>query len=822
MDVAAREIRHATRRLARNPAFSLAAVFTLALAIGANAAIFAVVQRVLLNPLPYPDSDRIVDIDHGALALNVPSGFGMTRGLYYHYSGRARTLDGIALFRAGDLTLTGGGEPERIRVARATTSLGSVLRVAPALGRWFIEAEGVPGAPQVALLSHRLWSRRYGGNPAILGQPVMLGGVATEIVGVMPASFAFPDPRVDTWIAEQASREMGFGTWTYDGIARLRTGATAANAQLELTALLADLTQAFPGDLLARGNADTRLIVSVRTLKEATIGGVERALWILLGSVGLVLLVACANVANLFLVRSDARQREIAVRRALGAGRFGIARYFFAESTILSTAGGVIGLALAWGAVRLLVRFGPPALPRLDEVRLDHIAVAFTFALSLLTAFAFGAIPLCRGGRLAPALPDSGRSSTAGRGRHRARHLLIGVQTALALVLLVSSGLMVRSFQELRAVDPGFDPTSALTFSVGLPERDYPDREAAVAAHYAILDRLSALPGVTAASASTCLPLAGGCSGNTVRVQGRTYPPGTIPPLALFRAVAGGYCEAMGIPLRRGRTLDRGDVDRREPVVVVNEAFARRFFPDEDPIGQRVASNRPSNLEWLTIVGVVSNTPWRALSEQPAPQLYMPMSLAGGPGIPRSSLAGPDISVMSFVVRSATPSLSLLQVVRRAIAATDPNLALAEVRSLQEVLDRASAEMAFTMFLIALAGHVALLLGVIGIYGVMSYVVSQRTSEIGVRLALGAAPGSVAGMIVRQGGLVVLAGITSGLATALAGSRMIESLLYGVSARDPGIYVSMTLILLSVALLACWLPARRAARLSPLEALRTE
>ncbi len=824
-----KETAFAARRLVRAPAFTIAAVLTLALAIGANVAIFAVVHRVVLNPLPYPDSDRLIDLDHGAQRLNLPSGIGMTRGLYYQYLNRARTLDGVALYTWDDLTLTGDGDPERIRVARVTTTLAPVMRVWPALGRWFRDEEGVPGASHVAVLSHGLWVRRYGRDPGILGRSVVLAGISTEVIGVMPASYAFPDPRVDVWVAEPIMPSMGFGLWTFNGVARLHHGVTVASARAELNSLIGDLSRAYPGDLNALGNGEQiKLFSAARTLKEMTVGDVARELWILLVSVGLVLLVACANVANLFLVRSEARQREVAVRRALGAGRLGIARYFLAESVLLSTAGGVIGLALAWGAVRLLVTTGPSTLPRLGEVHLDGVAVAFTSVVSLLAALAFGAIPLWRGTPLAASLHESGRGNTASRGRHRARHLLMGGQIALALVLLVASGLMVQSFQKLRAADPGFDATSAATFSVGLPDREYPSRRTALAAHQAILDRLSVLPGVTAVSASTCLPLAGGCFANSVMVEGRAIPPGTTPAIALFRAVAGGYFEAMGIRLFRGRGIERGDVERSEPAVVVNEAFAERFFANQNPIGEHVASSRPlaragepPNLIWLTVVGIVSNTPTYTLDDRhPAPQLYMPMSIAGGRDFP--VLVGPNISVMSYVVRSTTTLSGLMPSVRHAIDAVDPQLALARVRTLQERLDRASAQMAFTMVLLAIAAGVALMLGVIGIYGVMTYVVTQRTGEIGVRLALGAEPASVSRMIVRQGGLVAFAGVAVGLVVALAGSRVIESLLYGVSPRDPGVFASMTVLLLAVALIACWLPARRAARLNPLEALRTE
>ena len=826
-----KEAGFAARRLVRSPAFSVAAVLTLALAIGANAAIFAVVQRVLLNPLPYPDSDRLVDVDHGSQRLNLPSGLGITRGYYYQYLERSHTLDGIALYAAENATLTGDGEPERIRTTRATASLATVLRVGPAIGRWFSEDEGQPGGPQRVVLSHGLWIRRYGGDPGILGRTINLGGVSMDVIGVMPQGFAFPDPRVDAWTPQQITRSMGFGIWLYGAVARLRDGVTVADARTEMNTLIADITRAFPGDEFAAGNsAGIALFSTVRTLKEAMVGAVARALWILLVSVGLVLLVACANVANLFLVRSDARQREVAVRVALGAGRSGIARYFLAESVLLSVAGGALGLAIACGAVRLVVSAGPATLPRLAEIRVDGVAVAYTLLLSVVTAFVFGAIPLWRSIPLGPALNESGRGNTATRSRHHARRLLMGGQVALALTLLIASGLMVRSFQKMRDVDPGFNPDSVLTFRIGLPDRAYPTRAAAVAAHLAILDRLAALPGVVAVSASSGLPLGSGCMGNTLLVQNRPIPPGTTPPIARFCAVAGGYFEAMGMRLLGGRRITRDDVERSLPVVVVNEALAKRVFPNQNPLGQYVSSNAPpARAEGapgptpLEIVGVVSNTPSRSLAEpDAASQLYMPMSIAGGPGIPPTALLGPDVALMAFVVRSTTPPSALLPSVRGAVSLVDPKLALALVTTLQAMVDSASAQMAFTMVLLAVAAGVALMLGVIGIHGVMSYIVSQRTAEIGVRLALGAEPRSVAAMILRQGGAVAVAGAVVGLVAAFAGSRLIASLLFGISPHDPAVFAATTVLLLIVVALACWLPARSAARLSPVEALRAD
>jgi putative ABC transport system permease protein len=814
----ARELRHAARRLVRSPAFTLATVFTLALAIGANVAIFAVVHSVVLNPLPYGDSGRLVALDHGFPSRNIRSGIGAPSQIFYQYRDRARSLEGLATYRADERTLTDQGSPERLRVSRTTPSLARVLSVSPEQGRWFTEDEGVPGASPVGVLSHGLWVRRYSQDPGVIGRLVTLDGVPTAVVGVMPASYAFPDPRVDIWIPDPMSRATAAstaGVYDFSGVARLRHGATIEDARTELTRLAAELAPANPGQ------GYDKLVSTATTLIDATVGPVSQTLWILWASIGLVLLVACANVANLFMVRSEAKQREVAVRRALGAGVGGIAGYFLAESAWLVFIGGALGLVLAAGAVRLLVALGPANLPRLLDIRLDGVALAYTVALSLLIGAAFGLMPLTRLGPLGVSLHESSRGNTASRGRHRVRHLLMGGQVALALVLLVSSGLMLRSFQNLRAANPGFDATSALTFRIGLPRSDYPDQERMVIAYRAILDRLSALPGVKAVSASTCLPLAEqGCLAGPLFVEGRALPPGANPPLFRFAAVAGGYFEAMGTRLIRGRGINRSDVERQEPIVVINEALVNIAFPNEDPIGRRVRMGNPTFSKtpgWLTVAGVVANTSFRALAEAtPVPMMYMPMFASRAAGIV------PPLDAMSYVVRTAVAPQGLTAPARRAIGDVDAHLALAQVRTLQETLDRASAQTAFTMVLLVIAASVALLLGIIGIYGVMSYVVSQRTGEIGVRLALGAKPGSVAAMIVRQGGVVALVGISVGLGTAFAASRLIASLLYGISPRDPGVFAATTVTLLAVALLACWLPARRAARLSPLDALRTD
>ncbi|PYQ97237.1 MAG: hypothetical protein DMF96_15480 [Acidobacteria bacterium] len=461
MDAMAQEIRHAARRLRRSPAFTVAAVLTLALAIGANASIFAVVHRVLLNPLPYGDPERLIALDYAVPGQNVPSGLtSMSWQLYHQLSDHARTLEGVAAYDTGDITVTGNGDPERIRVSHATPSLAPTLRVSPALGRWFTGDEGVPGGPDVVVLSHGFWVRRHASDRDVLGHRVILNGVSTEVVGVMPPSFAFPEPEIAVWLPARSTRASATFLFLVAGVARLRDRATLADARSEITNLIGALSRVSPNQ---RGITSTAL-----PLRDSMVGRVADMLWILLASVGLVLLVGCANVANLFLVRSEARQREVAVRRAIGANNSGIARYFLAESALLSIAGAAVGLLLAWGAVRLLALLGPSGLPRLEEVRLDGVVVSFTVALSILATFALAAIPLVRIVPLTVSLHDTGRGQTASRRRHRARQVLMASQIAFALVLLVGSGLMVRSFQKLRAVNPGFN-APAVTFRIGLP-----------------------------------------------------------------------------------------------------------------------------------------------------------------------------------------------------------------------------------------------------------------------------------------------------------------------------------------------------------------
>ena len=829
MDTLGQELHQAARRLWRSPAFTIASVLTLALAIGANAAIFAVVERVVINPLPYPESDRLIDVDHGSVAFKLQSGMRMTPGMYFMYQERARSLESIAIYLSSDRTLVGDGEPERLRVTATTPSLGAVLRVSPAAGRWFTDDEGKPGGRAVAVISHSLWTRRFGRNPDVVGQSIVLDGQPQEVIGVMPPAFAFPELRTDVWVPEPLSVTMGFGLFSYLGVARLADGASVETARAEINGLLPGIGDAYPGDPRARGNLSVKITSAVGALKETVLGNVTRGLWLLLAAVGVVLLIACANVANLFLVRSEARQREVAIRRALGAARLGLGRFFLTESFLLAALGGALGVVVAWGALRLLVRFGPATLPRVHEIQLDAVTIGYVAALCVLAAIIFGSIPMWRGLSTA-SLHEGGRANTATRQRHLVRQVLMGAQVALALVLLVGSALMVRTFLNLRQIDPGFNPDSALTFSVGLPEPKYPTIDNAIAVHDAVIERLTALPGVTTVAGTTCLPLDGGCIGNTLIVEGVERVPGVLPPLAMFRGITGGYLEAMGMRLLRGRTIDRADVDGKRPVAVLGESLARRAFENQDPIGKRVASNQPpvrpgqpAIRVWLEVVGVVADVPSQTLNDPTTlPLMYTPLSLARGPATPISAVIAPSAGVLSYVVRTSVPPEDVALSIRQAVRSVDDQLAMAQVITLQDKVDRASAQLTFTMVLLAIAAIGALVLGVIGIYGVTSYIVSQRTSEIGVRLALGAEPRGITTQIVKQGGLVALVGIAFGLAGAFAGGGLIASVLYGVSPRDPIVFGAMAVTLQVVALLACWIPARRAAQLSPTIALRAD
>ncbi|GMV04379.1 MAG: hypothetical protein AMXMBFR53_06600 [Gemmatimonadota bacterium] len=811
MTNALREMRVAARSLARRPGYTATAATTLALGIGATVAIFTVVNAVLLRPLPYPEADRLVTINHHAPGLNLPT-LNNSDGTLNFYWAEADFLEGLAAWGGRQHNLVGGPEPERVRMLGVSPQFFDVFRIAPALGRFFNADDAAEGAPPVALLTHAAWRTRFGRDPAVLGRTLDIDGVTTEVVGVLPEGFAFPTDDPVAYVPLRVDPNGTFGRFGMASVGRLAPGVSLDEAQRRAEQLQARLPEYFPD--LASGFLDQAgWSVSVEGLQEFLVGeDVSSSLWIVLGTVGFVFLIACANVANLFLVRAESRQRELAVRAAMGAGYGRLASGFLAEAILLGFAGGALGVALAWGGVRLLVRFGPQELPRLDEVAVDVTTLAFAAGLSLAAALLFGAIPLVRfaGGAVAGQLGDGGRANTHGRERHRTRNALVAAQLALALVLLVGAGLMARSFQALRSLDPGVDPRDVLAVGLSLGE-GVPNAEAA-SFYQQVADEVAALPGVTAVGLSSLVPLGGGSSnGGSFYIESKPRVEGALPPVAMYKAVGGDYLGALRQPLLAGRALDRSDWEGGAPVALVNQAFADAFL-DGDALGQGIKWDEDQ--DFARVVGVVADARERSLREDPEPWAYLPMRVGAWPY--------PDLEQSSLLIRSAPGTPVSPAAVRDLVARLAPTVPITAVRSMEEVVSHETAGTSFTLVLLGIASAVALFLGSIGLFGVITYVVSQRTREIGVRVALGARGEDIQGMFFRQSALVAALGVTVGLLGAAALTRVMGSVLYGVSSLDPLSFAMAPVVLLAVAFVATWLPARRASRVDPVEALRTE
>lgn len=813
------EMRPALRRLRRAPGFSLAAVLTLSLALGAVVSIWAVVKNVVVDPLPYEESDRLVLLEHGLPGLGAPAGVGTTEALHVLYREDAASLESVAIYWTDDYTLTGAGEPESVAVTRVTPQFARVLRVEPLLGRWFDPGVVGTDAPRHAVLSHAMWTTRFGSDPDIVGTTIRLNEITFEVIGVMRAGFAHPDEDTRLWIPiVEPGPDARVGGFNFHGLGRLSAGATLESLRREQDALIARLPEAFPGSPFAeRILTDGQLNAQPVLVKERTVGAVARTMWVLLATVGLVLVLACANVANLFIVRSDGRRTEMAVRRALGADRRSLAAQFVAEGLLLSLGGGLIGAALAATAVRALRVIGADRLPRLREVVLDPGVLLPALVLSVVVGLLLGLIPLAR--RL-PTLADdvqqAGRRSTSSGARVRARGVLVATQVALASVLLVACGLMTRSFIHLTRVDPGFDAAGALTFHLGVPASRYPERSDAYAFHDRMIERIGGLPGVTAAAYANCAPLEGWCFGDPLLVEGRASEnEASTPPVITMRRTSAGYFETLGMRLVRGRLLTRAD-EGGAPVIVVNRALVDTYFPGEDAIGQRVRVFGNDEAPWSTIVGIVENTATVSVDEaRPAPSAFFPNGVDdGGPGTPAHRV--------TYVVRAETPPLGLVPAIRAAVREADPDLALADVATLEQTIADSGARISFALVLLGIAAVTALLLGAIGIYGVISYAVARRTGEIGVRLALGARPAEVVRMIVKQGAGAVSLGLAVGMAAAFGFGNFMDAMLFGVTSADVPTYVLVLVLLALLAFIATWIPARRAASLDPVSALRTD
>ncbi|HEY0970925.1 MAG TPA: ABC transporter permease [Gemmatimonadales bacterium] len=798
MEALLQDVRYALRTLRRNIGFTAAAVLTLALGIGANAAIFGIVNGVLLRPLPYAEPDRLVMMwgtypEFGRTSTSLPDFLDWREG--------AASFESMAASHGGTYNLTGTGEPEQLTASRVTANFFGTLGVHPVLGRGFLPDED-RGGDNVAVLSHGLWRRRFGGDPSILGRAIQLSGQPYTVVGVAPEGFRFMD-EVDLWTPTNLDMEVPRRAEFLTVFGRLRPGVTVERADAELAGVLARLAREFPQTNATIGSE----VVSMHT---DFVGDVRTALLVFSGAVGLVLLIACANVANLLLARATAREREMAVRTAIGAGRGRIVRQLLTESVVIALLGAALGLAIAVAGVALLRGSQAELLPRIQEVRVDGAVVLFALALAVATGILFGLAPALRlsRGAVHDSLKEGARGATGGAAA-RIRNALVLSEVALALVLLVGAGLLVRSFERLNQVDLGFDPGSVLTYELLLPSAKFEDVEQLPVAYDELLERTRAIPGVSAVAVSNNLPM-GGAGYLSFTIEGRTPPPDAFEDIQPFN-VTPGHFSVLRIPLRAGRLIEARDAAGAPPVAVVNEELVRRFLDGRDPIGRRITFGDPSNPEttWMTIVGVVGNVAQEGVTAAPYPQLYRSLHQFPGRGV--------------FVsMRTAGDPDAVAGAARRALRALDPELPLTDLMTMEQ---RVSADLARPRVSVALLGvfaGIALLLAAIGIYGVISYAVAQRTREIGIRMALGASTADVRRLVVRQGMAPALIGIAVGVVGALAVTRVMSSLLYGVSATDPVTFVGVPVVLAVIALAAAYVPARRATLVEPVNALRAE
>jgi putative ABC transport system permease protein len=801
MESLIRDIRYGARALVRRSGLVFVAVMTLALGIGANTAIFSVVNSVLLSPLPYKDPDRLVRVYEKRPQL------GRTRNVasapdFIDWRAENQVFDRIAAWTGWGVNLTGeGGDPERISGAVITADLFPLLGVEPLHGRTFLPEEDGPGDRGfVVILSHGLWQRRFGGDPNIVGKTVTLNTRILTVVGVMPPGFQFPTADAEIWAplgldpADPGNRGMHF----LDVVARLKPGVTIEQAQAEMDAIAGRLEQQYPVNI---GHG-----VNLFPLFDETVGNVRPGLIVLLVAVGFVLLIACANVANLLLSRAASRRKEMAIRAALGASRMRLIRLSLTESLLLALAGGAAGLLVAIWGVDGLIAISPADTPRLDEIRIDSRVLIFTLAVTLLTGLVFGLIPALQTSRaeMADSLKEGGRA--LGSVRNRARSFLVVSEVALSLLLLVGAGLMINSFIRLSSLNPGFNPEKVLTMMLNLPGSKYREPHQQVAFMQQVTSGLSEIPGVESAGIVNSLPFGGGFGSRYFQIEGRPPQPPGQGLNANFNLSGPGYFRTLGIPVLRGRDFSDQDTQGRPEVAIINAEMARQFWPDEDPLGQRI---RIGDSPWRTIIGVVGDTRQSKLDVEPRQEMFYPL------------LQSPSL-FMTLTVRTSGEPKEFVSAVRDRIRSMDANLPLYSIRTMNERLAESVAPQRLTLLLMALFAIVAIMLAAIGIYGVISYNVAQRTHEIGIRMAIGAKTSDVLRLFVRQGMALAALGMALGLGAALSLTRLMASLLYGVSARDPMTFTVVTLLLALVAFAACYIPARRATRVDPIVALRHE
>ncbi len=815
MDRLSQDLRHALARLIRDRGFAAITIVTLALGIGANTAVFSLVQTVLLRPLPYGDADRVVVV----WGLDRSETTHLSLQEVVNYGRESQTLAAMSGYQELDANLTGGQEPERVRAAAVTPNLFDVLRMPAALGRVATAADVQDGAGDVIVLGHGLWQRRFGGAADIVGRSIQVNGMARTVIGVMPASFRLPTDYLaqrptEAWIP-QVVNEANLGAWgnrSFTGVARLRADVSAPAVASEFAAIAggwvkAGFVNAMPDGSL--GGLERRAL----PVQDFISGGSRTALWILMGSVAFVLLIACANVANLQLARADVRRREVAVRTALGAARGDIVRQLLTESVLLAIAGAVAGLGVAWAALRIVITMRPANLPRVEDTGLDASVLALTALLAVATGLLFGLLPALQLSRpdVTGILKDGGRSGTAGRSRQLARRGLVVLQLASSVVLALAAGLLIRNLVELNRIDLGFNPVNVLTAQLQVPATDYPQPGDVVRFYRELDDRIMQIPGVRAAGAVRVLPLSRSIGDWSIKIEGRPYVPAENPN-GDFQAVTPGYFEAMGLGLARGRFLTAADREDAPPVVVINETMASRYWPGEDAIGRQFMMGTDDK-PWLTIVGIVKTVRHNAVVEEPRAEMYV--AHAQLPAHIRSAPRG-----MTLAIKTHGDPLAIAGAVREAVRAVDRNLPVSDIRAMEAVAAAALSQPRFVTFLLGLFAAIALTLAAIGIYGTISLLVAERTQEMGIRLALGAERASILKLILGQGLWLTATGLVLGLAGAVLLTRTLAGLVYGVGTLDPLTFAAVPALLCAVALLASLVPAMRAASVDPITTLR--
>ncbi|HEY8188959.1 MAG TPA: ABC transporter permease [Pyrinomonadaceae bacterium] len=815
------DLRYGIRMLLKSPGITLVVILALALGIGANTAIFSVVDAVLLRPLPYEDSERLVFLNETSKTMDEIS---VSYPNFTDWRNQNKVFEKIGVYNRGSYNLTGAGEAERIITAQMSADLFAALRVNPALGRLYTNDEDKPGAAPVVVLSYPLWQRRFGGQASILNQQLTLNGKSYTVVGIMPQGFQFPS-RAEMWVpvgqlsGEASWQQRGNHPGLY-GVARLKPGVSFAQAKAEMDMIGANLEKQYQNSNAGNG-------VGVRPLLEIFVGDIRRALWVLFAAVAFVLLIACANIANLLLARAQSRQKEMAIRAAMGAGRWRIARQLLTESILLALIGGTLGMLIAQWGIKLILYISPDAIPRSREIGLDWRVLAFTIGLSVITGVLFGLVPALQAGivDVHETLKETGRGTS---GKHWLRSSLVVVEVATTLVLLIGAGLMIRSFYRLQKVDPGFSYDHLTSFTVALPQKKYSTNEQREEFYKRLLENLRSLPGVEATAAASGLPLGNNGWQTSFVIDGQPPPPREQTPLMEACLVTPDYFRAMSIPLRRGRffndhddrsalvgkDLSKLDENQRQiaalNAIVIDDEFARRYWPNEDPVGKRIRLGPSADAPTLTVQGVVGRVKMEGLSQDSKRvQGYFPFAQIPSNG-------------MTVILKAAGDPNQLIAAVRQQVKAIDPDQPIYSIRTMDQIRAESVAPERLNLTLLSIFAGIALVLAIVGIYGVMSYSVTQRTHEIGIRMAIGAQPRDVFRMVIGQGMMLAMIGVVLGLVGAFGLTRLMATMLFGVEPTDPATFAAIAVLLTVVALVACYVPGRRATRVDPVVSLRYE